>query len=52
MNNLSLIRERQNKADRLHKAQLTATRNGNICAYDRSNFKKRQKKVKVQIHDS
>ena len=42
MNNLVKIREKIQKSERLHQAQLIATKNGEITPYKTSVFKKRQ----------
>ena len=41
MNNLLQIREKINRANRLHKAQLLATKNGEVIPYRRSVFEER-----------
>ena len=41
MNNLLKIREKINKAARLNKAQLLATKNGEVTPFRRSVFKER-----------
>ena len=41
MNNLSQIREKIKKANRLHKAQILATKNGEVIPYRRSVFEER-----------
>ena len=41
MNNLSQIREKIKRANRLQKAQLLATKNGEIIPYRRSVFEER-----------
>ena len=41
MNNLLLIREKIKRADRLQKAQLLATKNGEVIPYRRSVFEER-----------
>ena len=52
MNNLSHIREKINKANRLYQAQLLATKNGEVTPYRRSVFEERirqtQKEMKMQ----
>ncbi len=45
MNNLIHIREKIKRADRLNKAQLLATKNGEINHYNPSIFEQRQKQV-------
>ena len=49
MNNLVQIREKIIKAERLHKAQLLATKNGKIALYRRSVFKERIMKAQKEI---
>ena len=41
MNKLLQIREKIKRADRLHEAQLLATRNGEVSPYKRSVFEER-----------
>ncbi len=41
MNNLLKIKEKINKAKRLNKAQLLATKNGEVIPYRRAVFEKR-----------
>ncbi|MDC3094226.1 hypothetical protein OA387_04150 [Prochlorococcus sp. AH-716-M10] len=45
MNNLVLIREKIKRVERLNKAQLLATKNGEITFYNPSIFQLRQKQV-------
>ena len=45
MNNLVKIREKIKKSERLHQAQLLATKNGEITPYKNSVFKRRQQKA-------
>ena len=45
MNNLVLIREKIKRAERLNKAQLLATKNGEITLYNPSIFELRQKQA-------
>ena len=45
MNNLLKIREKIKKSERLHQAQLLATRNGEVTPYKNSVFKRRQQKA-------
>ena len=45
MNNLVLIREKIKRAERLSKAQLLATKNGEITPYNPSIFELRQKQA-------
>ena len=49
MNNLVLIREKIKRADRLNKAQLIATKNGEITAYNPSVFELRQKQARKDM---
>ena len=46
MNNLVLIREKIERAERLHKAQLLATKNGEITPYNPTIFELRQKQAR------
>ena len=52
MNNLLLIREKINRANRLYEAQLLATKNGQVTPYKRSVFEQRirqtQKEMKLK----
>ena len=52
MNNLLQIREKIKRANRLHKAQLLATKNGEVIPYRKSVFEERirqtQKGMKLQ----
>ena len=45
MNNLVLIREKIKRAERLNKAQLLATKNGEITPYNPTIFELRQKQA-------
>ena len=45
MNNLVLIREKIKRAERLNKAQLLATKNGEITSYNPTIFELRQKQA-------
>ena len=45
MNNLVFIREKLKRAQRLNKAQLLATKNGEITPYNPSIFEQRQKQA-------
>ena len=45
MNNLVLIREKIKRAERLNKARLLATKNGEITHYNPSVFELRQKQA-------
>ena len=49
MNNLLLIREKIKRAERLKKAQLLATKNGEITTYSRSVFEQRQKEARKDM---
>ena len=49
MNNLVLIREKIKRAERLNKAQLLATKNGEIIPYNPSTFELRQKQVRKDM---
>ena len=49
MNNLLLIRERIKKAERLHQAQLAATKNGSFISYRHSVFEERQKQAREDV---
>ena len=52
MNNLLQIREKIKRSNRLHKAQLLATKNGEVAPYRRSLFEQRirqtQKEMKLK----
>ena len=54
MNNLSQIREKINRANRLNQAQLLATKNGEVTPYRRSVFEERirQTQKEMQLKDS
>jgi len=54
MNNLSRIREKINKTNRLYEAQLLATKNGEITPYRRSVFEERirQTQKEMKLKDS
>ncbi len=45
MNNLEKIREKIKRSERLHQAQLLATKNGEVTPYRNSVFKRRQQKA-------
>ena len=45
MNNLVKIREKIKKSERLHQAQLIATKNGEVTPYRQSIFNKRKQKA-------
>ena len=49
MNNLSQIRDKIKRADRLYEAQLLATKNGEVTPYRRSVFEERIKKTKKEM---
>ena len=49
MNNLVLIREKIKRAERLIKAQLLATKNGEITPYNLSTFELRQKQARKDM---
>ncbi|MCR8540309.1 MAG: hypothetical protein JJ848_008160 [Prochlorococcus marinus CUG1439] len=54
MNNLLQIRDKINKANRLHQAQLLATKNGEVTPYKRSVFEERirQAQKEMELLDS
>ena len=45
MNNLVKIREKIKRTERLHQAQLLATKNGEVTPYRNTIFKRRQQKA-------
>tara|TARA_Y100000589_G_scaffold321733_1_gene353568 strand:- start:136 stop:291 length:156 start_codon:yes stop_codon:yes gene_type:complete len=49
MNNLVLIREKIKRLNRLHKAQISATKNGEFKSYVQSVFEKRQKQAQKDL---
>ena len=49
MNNLVLIREKIKRAERLNKAKLLATKNGEITPYNPSILELRQKQARKDI---
>ena len=49
MNNLLQIREKINRANRLYKAQLLATKNGEVTPYRRSVFEKRVRQAQKEM---
>ena len=49
MNNLLLIREKINRANRLYEAQLLATKNGQITPYKRSIFEERIRRTQKEM---
>ncbi len=54
MNNLLKIREKITRANRLYKAQLLATKNGELSPYKRSVFEERvrQTQKEMKLKDS
>ena len=50
MNNLLQIREKINRANRLYKAQILATKNGEVTPYRRSVFEERIRKVQKELN--
>ena len=49
MNNLSQIREKIKRVNRLYDAQLLATKNGEVTPYRRSVFKERVSEIQKEI---
>ena len=49
MNNLLQIRDKINRANRLHQARLLATQNGEVTPYRRSVFKERIKQAQNEM---
>ena len=49
MNNLLEIREKIKRADRLYKAQLLATKNGEVTPYRRSFFEERIRRTQKEM---
>ena len=49
MNNLSQIREKIKRANRLYEAQLLATKNGEVTPYRRTVFEDRVRKVQQEF---
>ena len=49
MNNLALTKKRIKKAERLHSAQLAATKNGKLISYRPSVFDERQKQAREEF---
>ena len=49
MNNLLKIRDKITRADRLYKAQLLATKNGEVTPYRRSVFEERIRKTQKEM---
>ncbi len=54
MNNLVLIRDKIKRANRLHQAQLLATKNGEVTPYRRTFFEERirQAQKEMELVDS
>ena len=49
MNNLLIIREKINRANRLYEAQLLATKNGQVTPYKRSIFEERIRRTQKEM---
>jgi len=49
MNNLLQIREKIKRANRLHEAQLLATKNGEVTPYRRSVFEERIREAQKEM---
>ena len=49
MNNLVQIREKLKKLERLHKAQISATKKGEVTSYSRSVYEKRMKQAEREM---
>ena len=49
MNKLVQIREKIRKAERLHKSQISATKNGEFVPYRRSVFEERVKQAQINL---
>ena len=49
MNNLVLIRDKIKRANRLHQAQLLATKNGEVIPYRSSVFEERIKRAQKEM---
>ena len=49
MNGLVLTKKRIKKAERLHAAQLAATKNGKLISYKPSIFEERQKQARGEV---
>ena len=49
MNNLLQIRDKMNRANRLHQAQLLATKNGEVIPYRRSVFEERIRQAQKDL---
>ena len=49
MNNLLLTKERIKRAERLHAAQLSATKNGMLISYRPSVFEERQMQAREEV---
>ena len=50
MNNLLKIREKINRANRLYKAQLLATKNGEVIPYRRTVFEERIRQTQEEMN--
>jgi len=50
MNNLLKIREKINRANRLYKAQLLATKNGEVTPYRRTVFEERIRQTQEEMN--
>ena len=51
MNNLVQIREKIRRLERLHQAQLSATKNGEVKLYRQSVFEKRKKEAQRDLQN-
>ena len=49
MNNLIHIKEKIKRAERLHKAQLSATKKGEFASYKRSTYEERVKEAQKDL---
>jgi len=49
MNNLLLIKEKIQRAQRLHKAQLIATKKGEFSSYNPSTYQERIKQAQIDL---
>ena len=49
MNYLNIIKEKIQKAERLHDAQLVATKKGRLTTYNSSVFKKRKTEINKEM---
>ncbi len=52
MNNLVLIKEKIQRAERLHKAKLLATKKGEVASYRRSTYEKRRKQAQIDFESN